>query len=209
MHRLHVTVVIAPIRARHLLLVGLGLLAILLSGCETVHRYSFTYRLWDTDDFRKFSEPAPNPNLALFENGNHDEILVQYDALSEKHSTVKRRSYYLATNQERIDAGKAPEFEERVVNEQFNPIRVFELTPVEGLPETLPCAVVSSQGRAFTLHRSPNETHTYDLPVYPETSGTALRIALTPFAVVGDTVMVGGVAAVVGFLLWVQGGAPH
>ena len=48
----------------------------------------------------------------------------------------------------------------------------------------------------------------FDLPVYVETSGTPIRVALTPFAVAGDTVMVGAVAAVVGFLLWAQIGAP-
>jgi hypothetical protein len=48
----------------------------------------------------------------------------------------------------------------------------------------------------------------FDLPVYAETSGTATRIVLTPFAVAGDTVMVGAVAAVVGFLMWAQIGAP-
>jgi len=49
---------------------------------------------------------------------------------------------------------------------------------------------------------------TFNPPVYTETSGTPTRIVLTPFAVAGDTVMVGAVAAVVGFLLWAQIGAP-
>jgi hypothetical protein len=49
---------------------------------------------------------------------------------------------------------------------------------------------------------------TFDLPVYVETSGTSIRIILTPFAVAGDSVMVGAVAAVIGFLLWAQIGAP-
>jgi hypothetical protein len=35
------------------------------------------------------------------------------------------------------------------------------------------------------------------------------RLAFTPFAIAGDTVMVCGVGAVVGFLLWGQSGAPH
>ncbi len=49
---------------------------------------------------------------------------------------------------------------------------------------------------------------TFDLPVYPETSGTLTRVVLTPLAVAGDTVMVGAVAAVVGCVLWLEGGAP-
>ncbi len=44
--------------------------------------------------------------------------------------------------------------------------------------------------------------------MYLEGSDTWIRVLETPFAVAGDTVMVGGVAAVASFLLWVQGGAP-
>jgi len=60
----------------------------------------------------------------------------------------------------------------------------------------------------YSLTHPPEPEATYDFPVYPETCGTPTRIALTPFAVAGDTVMVGLVSAVVGFLLWVQMGGP-
>jgi hypothetical protein len=69
-------------------------------------------------------------------------------------------------------------------------------------------AIVTKEERGFTLYRPPQPAATFDLPVYAETSGTPTRIALTPFAVAGDTVMVGVLAAGVGFLLWVQSGAP-
>jgi hypothetical protein len=46
------------------------------------------------------------------------------------------------------------------------------------------------------------------LPVYVEISGTPTRVVLTPFAMAGDTVMVGAAVAVVGFLSWAQIGAP-
>ncbi len=160
-------------------------------------------------DFRKFSEPAPNPNLALLQSSNRGEILVQYDALSEKHSKVKRHLYYLGPNQARIDAGEKPRFVERATTEGLSSIPVFETLAAQSPSEGLPYARVANQGRAFTLYSPPNEAHTYDLPVYPETSGTAVRVVLTPFAVAGDTVMVGCVAAVVAFVLWVQSGAPH
>jgi hypothetical protein len=63
-----------------------GLVAVfvlLLTGCTTVEKYSLTYRLWDNGDLRKWSEPAPNPNLALFEATNAADVLVQYDALKQ------------------------------------------------------------------------------------------------------------------------------
>jgi len=65
------------------------------TGCETVEKYSLTYRVWDNGNWCKFNEPMPNPNLALFEATNHAYVLVEYDAFSEKHSAVKRCAYFL------------------------------------------------------------------------------------------------------------------
>jgi hypothetical protein len=195
----------APLR---LVLVGLLLL---LTGCETVEKYSLTYRLWDNEDLSKFSEPAPNPNLALFETSNPANVLVQYDALGEKHIEVTRRSYYLWPNQARVAEGKKPRWVKPAVTEGMKPIPVmaYQDAPTNLPPERTAYAVTSQEGRAFSLYRPPEPKETYDLPVYPETYGTAIRLAFTPFAIAGDTVMVCGVGAVVGFLLWVQSGAPH
>jgi len=190
---------------------GLGIVVVLLlTGCETVEKYSLTYRVWDNDDWRKFSEPAPNPNLALFEATNHADVLVQYDAFSEKHSTVKRRAYYVRPNQARVGAGTKPELVKPSVADGMKPIPVL---PTQGAltnqPPGLPAyAVVTKEGRGFTLYRPMESEATFDLPVYAETSGTPTCIVLTPFAVAGDTVTVGAAAAVVGFLWWVQSGAP-
>ena len=189
---------------------GLVAVFVLLTGCKAVEKYSLTYRVWDNDDWRKFSEPAPNPNLALFEATNHADVLVQYDAFSEKHSTVKRCAYYLHPNQTRLDAGTKPELVKPSVANGMEPIPVL---PAQGAltnqPPELPAyAVVSKDGRGFTLYRPMESDSTFDLPVYVETSGTPTRIVLTPFALAGDTAMVGAVVAVVGFLLWAQIGAP-
>ena len=190
-----------------LLAAGLLLLA---TGCQTVEKYSLTYRVWDNDSWCKFSDPATNPNLALFEATNNADVLVQYDAFSEKHSRVERHAYYLHPSQARVDAEPKLELVKPSAADGMKPIPVL---PTQGAltnqPSGLPAyAVVTKNGRAFTLYRPMEPESAFDLPVYAETSGTATRIVLTPFAVVGDTVMVGAVAAVVGFLLWAQIGAP-
>jgi hypothetical protein len=189
--------------------VAAGLL-LLLTGCEMVEKHSLTYRLWDNGDLRKWSEPAPNPNLAIFEATNGTDLLVQYDARSEKRSAVKRRAYYLLQNEARIVAGKKPKLVSLAVADGMKPIAVLPTqVPVTNLPPGLAAyAVVTKEERGFTLYRPPQPAAIFDLPVYAETSGTPTRIVLTPFAVVGDTVMVGVVAAVVGSYLWAQGGAP-
>ncbi len=75
---------------------GLAVVCVLLlPGCAAVEKHSLTYRVWDTDEWRKFSEPAPDPKLALFEATNHTDLLVQYDAFSEKRSRVERHTYCL------------------------------------------------------------------------------------------------------------------
>jgi hypothetical protein len=196
------SVVMVPLLAAGLLL--------LATGCETVEKYSLTYRVWDNDDWCKFDEPMPNPNLGLFEATNHAYVLVEYDAFSEKHSAVKRCAYYLDPNQANLHAGTKPELVMPSAADGMKPIPVL---PTQGAltnpPPGLPAyAVVTKEGRGFTLYRPMEFEATFDLPVYVETSGTPIRIVLTPFAVAGDTVMVGAVAAVVGFLLWAQIGAP-
>jgi hypothetical protein len=191
-------------------LVAVGFL-LLVTGCETVEKYSLTYRLWDNGDMRKWSEPAPDPSLALFDATNGTDVLVQYAAVSERHSSVQRRAYYLQQNEALIGAGKKPELVGLEVADGMKPIAVLPtLSAVSNLsPEPPAYAVVTEGGRGFTLFRPPEPETTYDFPVYPETSGTPTRLVLTPFAVAGDTVMVGMVAAVVGFCWWLQSGAPH
>ena len=192
-----------------LLLVAASLL-LLATGCQTVEKYSLTYRVWDNDSWCKFSNPATNPNLALFKATNNADVLVQYDAFSEKHSRVERHAYYLHPSQARVDAEPKLELVKPSAADGMKPIPVL---PTQGAltnpPSGLPAyAVVTKNGRGFTLYRRMEPESAFDLPFYAETSGTAAHIVLTPFAVVGDTVMVGAVAAVVGFLLWVQSGAP-
>jgi len=193
-----------------LLLTLAGSLALLVTGCSTVEQYSLTYRLWDTGDLRKFSEPAPNPNLALFETTNGVDVLVEYDALSEKHSCIKRQAYHLHESEALIVGGKQPKLVRSAVRDGMKPIPVLPtpLADTTRLPELPRYGVPSREGRGFTLYRAMKQEESSDLPVYPETSGTPIRIVLTPFAVAGDTVMVGVAAAVVGCLIWLQGGAP-
>lgn len=185
-------------------------LMLLVAGCQTAEDYSLTCRLWDNGDLRKYSEPAPNPNLALFEATNHAGVLIEYDALSEKHSTINRRAYYLQPNQARIDAGKKPKLVKLPVADGMKPIPVLlaEAAVTNPPPELTTYAVTTKNGRGFTLYRPMESGETFDLPVYAETSGTPARIALTPFALAGDTAMVAAVAAAVGFVMWLESGAP-
>ena len=184
---------------------GTGLavcLLVMVTGCETVQDYSLSYKLWTNDEFRKWNEPAPDPHLAVFEAQGHTNLLVAYDAFSEKHSAVKRQAYYLQPDQARIRAAKAPKLVAPVAAPGMRSIPVFGAKAVATNPPThlTNYAVLSESRREFTLQPQAEPLGAFPLPVYPESSGTVIRVALTPLAVVGDTAMVGLVAAVVALL---------
>ena len=186
------------------------MLIVLETGCATVEKYSLTYRLWDNEDLTKFSEPAADVNLALFEVSNRADVLVQYNAITESHKAVQRRSYLLRANLARIMAKKKPIPAEPFSPEEMKSIPVLLSAEVatNRPPEQMAYAVAIDQGRGFKLYRPGQPEETYDLPVYAETSGTPTRVALTPFALAGDTAMVCGVLAVLAFIAWAQAGAP-
>jgi hypothetical protein len=196
-----------PVLIRAMLLAGF---ALGLTGCETVENYSLTYRLWENSDMEKWSGPAPEPHLALFDATNRADILVRYDAFSEKQSVIRQRAYYLQANQARIARHKKPTFVQPSAIAGMNSIPVLNSAAgITNLPPDDPTYAVTANGdRGFTLYQSNQSLGTFDLPAYAESSGVPARVVLTPFAVVGDTVMVGVVAAVVASYWWLVSGAP-
>ena len=178
-------------------------LALLVGGCETVEDYSMSCKVWSPHEFSKWNEPEPNPHLALYETPDHSKLLVVYDAYSEKHSAAKRRAYYLQSNEARIGERKAPGFVDPAAAQGMQPIPVFEAKTLgTNLPTGLTnYAILAESGRSFTLHPQASPLGACELPVYQESSATALRVALTPVAVVGDVVMVGVVASVMALYL--------
>jgi hypothetical protein len=185
-------------------------LVFLATGCETVERYSLTHKLWTNADLSKYSEPAPSPNLALFGEAGQSDVLVLYDASSERHTCVERRAYFLQPNSLRISEGRKPQFVDPAVANGMKSVPVLNGAPVttNSAARFAGYAVQTSGGREFKLYLSGQPERAHELPVYIETFGTPARLVLTPFAVAGDTVMVGGVATVALFLAWLEVGAP-
>lgn len=180
------------------------------AGCSTVEDYSLTSRLWAYDQLHKFNQPAPDPKLALFEGANGVDVLVVYDALSDKHSTVRRQAYYLEESEALIDAGKKPRL---VIPAEVGGLKAIPVLPARVaatnfFPESFSYAVVTREGRGFTLYRATKPEGEFELPVYPETGGTPARVALTPLAVAGDTVIVAVGVGIVGGIVWLYCGAP-
>jgi len=176
------------------------------TGCECARDYSLTYKLWNNSELRNYYEPASEPRLQLFHEPASGDVLAVYDEAHETRSAIHRRAYFVNRNRLRIDSRRKPHF--------VNPDRASSLTLIS--PATLiPVstgggsdlqAVVSTNGQQFTLNGDFGG-HTYQLPVYPDQSGVAGRVLLSPFAVAGDVVMVGIVAGVVAAYMYACG--PH
>lgn len=174
-------------------------LSVLLSGCTTFSEHSLTCQLWTNSDFRTFNQPAPQPKLALFATGTGNKVLVQYDSVSDWQANVKRKAYFLDPDQAALATRTKPRFVKLSEAEGLKPIPVFSGTPeATNAPiRPIPHAVAATNSGRFTLYAPGGSAKTIGLPVYVEHSGTPTRVALTPLAVVGDTLVVAAVAAFV------------
>jgi hypothetical protein len=159
-----------------------------------------TYKLWDKD-VRSYCQPVANPELTLYEAAPSRDVLVEYNALSDRDDQIKRLAYFLEANQTRIAAGKAPHFVDPKLS------RTLVVIPNEVSTNTY--AILGTNGWTFTLYRPGREPEICNLPTYRDDHNTAGRVALTPLAVAGDATIVGVVAAVIMGYAYAQDGASY
>ncbi|MHB8520972.1 MAG: hypothetical protein ACYDH9_09445 [Limisphaerales bacterium] len=188
-----------------------AVLSLLIAGCQTAQDYSLTYKLWTNEEMRHFNEPVPNAHLELFELEQGDDVLVQYDEVREKNGQVCRRAYLLRSNAGRIATKKKPRLVDssRVSTRHRIPTGESISAITNAAPGLVTYAIIAKGGHEFTLYRAGQADGTYALPVYLESGGTVVRVAVTPLAVAGDAVMVGLVASVVGFVAACFGSAGY
>jgi hypothetical protein len=134
---------------------------------------------------------------------------VQYDEIREKDETVRRRAYFLQQNDERIKRGEKPRFVDPQRVSAIDPIPVCATLSETNNPafKTLPLFALSTRtgGQEFVILRYGTTEGPYALPTYVESNANVVRVALTPFAVAGDTVMVGLVASLAAAILYAAG----
>jgi hypothetical protein len=187
---------------------GICGLVFLTSGCSTVEDYSLTYKLWNNPQMRGFAEPAPNPHLSFFAAGQNNDVLVQYDEMREQSDTIRRRAYFLRQNAERVQMRKKPRFVNPQLATAMNPIPRKQDTSVQTNLADSASSVVSMSSKGsneFVLFREGRSEGPYDLPTYLASNANFTRVALTPFAVAGDTVMVGLVASFAAAYIYAAG----
>jgi len=183
----------------------LGLM-ILSAGCTTVQDYSLTYKLWNNSELRRFAEPAPDPHLALFRNPQSEEVLVQYDEIREQEGTVRRRAYFLQRNAESISQRQKPRFVDPRLASAMDSVPVCAALSETNNPaiKALPLFAMftASGSQEFLLLRHGVSEGPYALPTYLESNANFVRVAFTPLAVAGDTVLGGLVASFVAVVMY-------
>ena len=148
-----------------------------LCGC-------MTSALWEPEALDGFNKPAREANVQVFRYDS--DWLVQYDEVNEDSARVRRRAYTLYANDDRVRGHKSPHF-------VTGPVA----TGVEAR------AVMSDNGREFTLYDGETTVGTYELPFYPKPSGRVKQILLTPLTVAVDATIAS--AVVVGYA-WAHSG---
>jgi hypothetical protein len=173
---------------RGLLLLPLLVLPFLTSGCVT-------HKLWTESGLDEWNEPAPNPNLHLYENEQRHDVLVVYDEYSERVEKTRTRAFYLHKNQSLLLKSARPHFVNPRASAGLSPVPTFWPKTFETPnPPVQLFAFATTNNPDFTVYDRGGEIGSYTLPVYADGIGRAERVALTPMAATADVAIVGGIA---------------
>jgi hypothetical protein len=167
----------------------------LLAGCECVQDNTLTGRLWNDDFVLNHHEPAPHPNLKAFTKADGKDVLVEYDETQEKNYSIKRRAFFLLANKEKLEAGKEPHFVKLRLAENLQPVPVYQGTNSMLTNTGTMRIMLSPDNKRVALFFGDAEAVNLNLPVYRGWGTKFNRVMLTPVALTGDTVVVGGLLA--------------
>ncbi len=184
-----------------------GLACLLAAGCSSLQEQTFTGQLWDSAAMVETYKPAANPNLKLFQRGNSQDVLVQYDEEREKTGATRRRAYFLMAYLERMERGKKPHFVSEDLAAGMEPIPIKMARESEGAMAV--CAKLIPGKNGFVLLRDGKEEGEFYLPLYANKKAeTARLLLLTPATLTMDTAVAGTVVGVLAAYAYAQGSYP-
>ena len=184
--------------------VMVGCLIPYLTGCSDMADYTLTGHLWDETGGANHSEPAPHPNMRMYETANQKDFLVLYDEVHVNDVVIKRRAYLLMANEKRIEAGHSPHFLSAPDTASLQPVTILTNSTAETnvVPAAGLVAVLQPDQRHFSLVSNGSEIGFYYLPAYVNKGDRAWRIAATPFTAAADVVIYAGIVALVAGLAY-------
>jgi hypothetical protein len=152
-----------------------------------------TALLWNKSTIATYYHPTDPANLQLYYSDARKDLLVQYDESREREKKVQRRSYWLEPNLTLVNNAQKPQFVDAVSLNGLTPLPLTVTPPVsppigfKGL-----YVVCQTHDPRFTLFSGTNELHACTLPIYHADQQVALKVLLTPLALVADATLVGG-----------------
>ena len=94
------------------------MLPVLAGGCVT-------HKLWSEHTMDEWNEPAANPNLRLFRDERHADVLVIYDEYSNRHYSTNTHAFFLQQNLKPLDEHTHPHFVSTNLASRLPPVPVF------------------------------------------------------------------------------------
>lgn len=162
-------------------------------GCQ----HSLTGKLWSSDGFAHFREPAAEPHVEVFYTPEFNDFLVAYDSVRDGGEEPRRQTYLAIANERNIWNRKMPRL---LSTNGLNLVSV----PLNGETNVLPYATYD---QSLTIYTTGERLGPYPLPNYKETDGIAAKTALTPLAVTGDVSIAAAIVGLLAFIAWCESGA--
>jgi len=181
---------------------ALALLLVLpFTGCG-MHKESFTYKLWHGDEFGHFREPATNAQITVYYCAAREDYLVTYTSLRDGDSSPRRKAFFFGAYERSLLDHQKPQ------SVSTNRLELAPV-PVNGATNVLPRATFNGR---LTIYTPEGQIGPYQLPVFAETKGVAVRAALSPLTAASDVTCLSLIAGFFAALVYAGGGpsvSPH
>jgi len=162
--------------------------AMITGGCATS-------TLWEEKSYR----PYDNPHLSLALAPERQDVLVQYDERYSESKKLRHRAYWLFASTNAMANHVKPVFVKPAVGAGLMPIPLLaEAQGTNAPPFGGYVAVATPAEQGFDLWRDGVPLGRFYLPIYfTAPRATVWRVMTTPFAALGDMVVVVVVCAAV------------
>ena len=141
--------------------------------------------------------PASPPQVKAFQAPPAARVLILYDEYHERNGSVRRRAFYLPDSAQSLAAQRKPTFTNPTPGAGWTELPVLNANDTK--PDSPLYLQLTPDQKSFTLVRAGVAEGPYPLPTYDDGGGFVLRVAATPFAVVGDVAVVAGWLSFIGF----------
>jgi len=151
-----------------------------------------TALLWERSTFSTYYHATSPANLQVYYSDERKDLLVQYDESRNKEKAARTRYYWLEPNVKLTEQGRKPMFARPV---SFDGLQLLPQTPIAFNPTPAGLKglylVCRPDNIRFKVYSGTNQLNSCILPDYDGVQKTALKVLLTPPAVIVDATVIG------------------